>query len=80
MLGSANDAGIAEEFEQFGIVNGPRTVLTAKYFLTPRWSILPFASDWLTKSIDQNKITNVPGQDSDVGIAVQERILLGHSV
>jgi hypothetical protein len=75
-LADANALSIAEENEQFIDLKGFRTKLNGAFRLNNTWKIHPYVSVWDVRSTN-NLITNVPNNDLDTGVQLDQKIHRG---
>jgi polysaccharide biosynthesis protein PelB len=78
MLKSADRVGIKQFYQQSGYVVGPRTVIDADWFITPRTSISPFVSIWKVRSTDESQILTPMNYDRSVGLKVKSLYKKGY--
>lgn len=77
-VADANYVSMDGDYEHFVNVAGPRTKLEARSRLTNEWKIIPYASVWALRSMDQQSITHVPGSDSLAGAKLYQVIHRGN--
>lgn len=79
-IANTNNISIAEEYEKFVNVVGPRTKLDSKFRLSNTWKFRPDFSIWHPKTTDSNTITNVPSSDLQLHAKFDQKIHRGNVI
>lgn len=77
-IANTNSISVAEEYEKFVNIIGPRTKMDSKFRLTNSWKFQPSFSIWHPKSTDSNTITNVPTSDLQLHAKFDQKIHRGN--
>jgi hypothetical protein len=78
MLETANHIDLREEFFQYGNLQGPRTYLSATYFVTPGIALKAYNEDWFVHSNNTGNIATTPTPDETFGLAAKFKTLRGY--
>ena len=79
-LSDANNVNLLQEYEQFIDLTGPRTKFETKLRLTNAWKINPYINIWDLKTNNPKLITNVPAEDFQTGIKLEQKIHRGNVI
>lgn len=72
MLKTSANMSFDSLYEQFQLAAGPKSILKGSYFVTPTFSITPFAQHWFPKSIDEENFINSPNLDRTYGVEFEK--------
>lgn len=76
-VADANNVKLTQEYQKFINLVGPRTKFETKQNITKEWSIIPYISIWDVKTNDSTVLTNVPAQDFQTGLKLNQKIHRG---